>query len=619
MMPPKSWTRTSTRHWQRNILWYAVAAGLTGAAWLLLALVPQLRVAPFMLFVLSVAFIARFGGVGPSILACVVSVLVVSLGFLDSGRSMPLQTAHLVRIVMFVVTTLLIVQLARQHSSAQVVTVAMRDRFASIVESSEDAILSKDLNGIVASWNPAAEKLYGYTAAEVVGKHVSLLAPPEKVGEIDDIMKQLRAGQKVGRFQTERVRKDGRRLTVLLCVSPVHDAEGNVVGGSALAHDITAQVAMQRELERAQQELALAYARLRLAQTAAHIGTWEWDVESGKVVWSAELEQLHGLKPGAFGGAFQDWLNTVHPEDRETVQKQVVASLQDEAPYDVEYRAVRSDGSVFWVTARGRVFRDQGGAPVKMTGILLDVDARKEAEEKLRRTEKLAATGRLAASIAHEINNPLEAIVNLVYLAKSDATLPPATLRYLELADKELARVAHLAKQTLGYYRDPSAATPLRVSLVLDEVLALYGRRLESKDISLQKEDCSDSEVIGFEGEIRQLFSNLVANAIDALPAHGRLRVRVAATRPSSGRTGVRVTVADNGCGMRREVLARIFEPFYTTKDETGVGLGLWLSQSIAEKHGGRIQVRSSARNGSSGTVFSVFLPHRPAELVRAA
>jgi PAS domain S-box-containing protein len=591
---------------------YGLALLFTLLAVAFVELAPFLRTAPFIVMVSAVALSAWYAGFGPALFSAALSIVLIDFFVLEPRFSLGLATTRdYVRIGEFFFVSLLVAQLARQRFRAERAERDVRQRLAAIVEGSEDSILSKDRKGIITSWNAAAERLYGYTPQEVIGRHVSILAPPEKADEIDLIMARILRGEQVGHLQTERIRKDGTRLTVWLSVSPIRDENGIIIGASALTHDVTAQVHVEKRLSGTQRELAAAYERLQLAQQAARVGAWEWNMDTGTVTWSPELERIHGFPLGSFGGTFEDWLQTVHPEDRDVVRKQVLASVQQGGQYDIEYRSVRPDGSVYWTAARGKVFYDPDGRPQRLAGVCMDIDQRKADEENMKQTEKLAATGRLAASIAHEINNPLESVVNLVYLAQLDPSLSLAGRQYLALADKELGRVAHLAKQTLGFYRDSSVPVRLRVSHVLDEVLELYARRLESKEIVATKNYSGESEITAFEGEIRQLFSNLITNAIDALPPYGQLRIRVcrASDWRDSGRPGVRVTVADSGTGIPQELRGKIFEPFFTTKKDVGTGLGLWLSRSIVEKHGGYIRVRSSAAPGHSGAVFTVFLP----------
>jgi signal transduction histidine kinase len=251
--------------------------------------------------------------------------------------------------------------------------------------------------------------------------------------------------------------------------------------------------------------------------------------------------------------------------------------------------------------------RNAKGQIVGASAIARDISAQKRAEEALRRNEKLATAGRLAASIAHEINNPLEAVTNLIYLARHDPANAPG---HLEMAERELERVAHIARQTLGFVRESSVATPLDVGSLLDEVLRLYSSKLLKKRIEVQKR-FRGAAIRAYGGELRQLFSNLIVNAVEAMDPGGLLwlRVRPGQEYADGGRRGVRVLIADNGSGISGEHLDHLFEPFYTTKKDAGTGLGLWLSLGIVRKHGGSIRVRTRVQAGKSGTMFSIFLP----------
>jgi PAS domain S-box-containing protein len=250
-----------------------------------------------------------------------------------------------------------------------------------------------------------------------------------------------------------------------------------------------------------------------------------------------------------------------------------------------------------------------------------DVSARRQAEEALRKTEKLAAVGRLAASIAHEINNPLEAVTNLLYLARTDASLDDETRHYLEQADSELERITHLARQTLGFYRDSTAPICFEPSALIDSVLALYAHRFRARKVRLVAQLQKAPPIFAFAGEFRQVLSNLVTNALDAMAdlntvngQGGVLTVRARHTR-ERGRDGVRITIADTGSGITADRIDRIFDAFFTTKKDTGTGLGLWLTREIVQKHEGRIHVRSHIGPNHNGTVFIIFWPTRPVSL----
>ena len=232
-----------------------------------------------------------------------------------------------------------------------------------------------------------------------------------------------------------------------------------------------------------------------------------------------------------------------------------------------------------------------------------------QAEQALRQSEKLAVAGRLAASITHEINNPLEAVTNLLYLIETSDSLEDIK-KYVALASDELKRVAEITAHTLNFHRQPIHPVVVSVADILESVLTLYRQRLKSAGISVERDYDNAPPVFGMSGELRQLFANLIGNAADAMKTGGLLKLRVRNVTGGQGRkAGVRVTVADSGCGINPEHLRKIFEPFFSTKGNMGTGLGLWVSASIVEKHDGKIQVRSWNEGVRCGTVFSVFLP----------
>jgi len=265
--------------------------------------------------------------------------------------------------------------------------------------------------------------------------------------------------------------------------------------------------------------------------------------------------------------------------------------------------------------------------------VIVDTTQRRNSEDALRKTEKLAAVGRLAASIAHEINNPLEAVTNLLYLIRLQDSLSPDTKHYVDLAQHEVARVSEIAQQTLRFYRQSTLPITAKVSELLDSVLTLHQGRVNSLQVEVQRFYEPDVELFCFAGELRQLFANLIGNALDAMmPGPGRLVLSVRRSRSwrDANVEGVRVSVMDTGCGMSVEVLSRIFEPFFTTKEATGTGLGLWVSDEIVRKHHGQIHIRSRVvedgqNNGNrrSGTIFMLFFPavradEKPVESVQA-
>jgi PAS domain S-box-containing protein len=324
--------------------------------------------------------------------------------------------------------------------------------------------------------------------------------------------------------------------------------------------------------------------------------------------WNRAAQALYGYSASEVVGT--SWALAFPPERALEFQDNLGHLLRGE-PMAYKTERLRKDGSRVSVLLSLSPLRDEKGHVVGASAIARDITAQLQAEEAMRRNEKLANAGRLTAVIAHEINNPLEAVTNLLYLARQD---PKRSDQHLKMAEREVQRIAEIVQQTLGFVRDLSDAAPVSVSATLDEVVQVYLARLNSKNIHTEIEFSDDDTVHGFGGELRQLFSNLVANAIDALDEGGRLRLRVTRiSAVSNGRQpGVRVLVADNGSGIRLEDRGRIFEPFFTTKRDSGTGLGLWLSEGIVRRHGGRIRLRTSTRSGRSGTAFSIFLPQAP-------
>ena len=357
------------------------------------------------------------------------------------------------------------------------------------------------------------------------------------------------------------------------------------------------------ELQRVSRELREAD-RLKdtlVAQNAAQIGDWSWNIATGKTVWSEAVESMHGLAPGTHKGRIESALATIHPDDRELVQAALDRAMETDE-YEVEYRTVRADNTLSWTAARGKVLRDAQGKPERMLGICMDVTGRKANEEALLRAEKLAAAGRLAATVAHEIDNPLEAVMNLIFLAR---TAGGDNRPLLEMAERELARVAAIAKQTLGFYRDTSSPTDVSVAEVVNNVLDNYGGKIDSRKLEVETTISSDAVLHIRRGDLHQIISNLLANAIDASPLNGDIQIRVQRDEAAS----ISIEIADQGPGIPEELSKRIFEPFFTTKKDIGTGLGLWVSKRLVEQFGGALTFESDASPHAHGTCFRITLP----------
>jgi PAS domain S-box-containing protein len=348
-----------------------------------------------------------------------------------------------------------------------------RFHLAAIIESADDAIISKNLQGIVSSWNGAAGRIFGYTAEEMIGQPILRLIPEALHYEEEAILRKIRAGERIDHYETTRIRKNSELIEVSVTISPIRDAAGRVIGASKIVRDI-------------------------------------------------------------------------------------------------------SD--------------------------------RKRMEQVLIQAEKLAVTGRMAAAVAHEINNPLESLMNLIFLARQNTPAEGKAHRYLLTAESELERVAHIARQTLGYYRDTGKPVAVRLHDLVETVLAVYQTRLLGGAIFVDRRFEDSQEIVVSKGEMIQVFSNIIANAVDAMTEGGALHISTHQVTGPNG-DGIQTIIRDEGAGIEQDHLDKIYQPFFTTKGDRGTGIGLWVVKELVEKRGGRISIASSSEKGNSGTSVTIFLP----------
>jgi PAS domain S-box-containing protein len=430
---------------------------------------------------------------------------------------------------------------------------------------------------------------------------------PESLARLEAVVAECIATGRSYEIDTKmHLPSSGRVVWFATRGEAVFGDDGTVVGLRGTVRDIT-----DRKL--AEEALRSSEARLQLALESACLGTWSYDASTDISTGDATMQRMFGSSRAS--GDFRYWIGFVHPEDRQAVGEEFRAAIAGEAPYESEYRIVRpTDGEVRCIRSRGRIVVEQG-RPLRMVVVVEDITDRKRTEAALLRTEKLAAVGRLASSIAHEINNPLEAVTNLVYLAKSNA-LSSDTLKYLDMVEHELHRVSAITSQTLRFHKQSTRPIEVTWDDLVDNALGILRSRIVNANVTVEKRNTARRPVLCFDGEVRQVVCNLLINAVDAMhPAGGRLLLRGREGHdPETGRPGTIFTIADTGTGMPPEVLSRIFEPFYTTKGDAGTGLGLWVSKEIVERHQGRLHVRSCQRTGHSGTVFTLFLPFEAAE-----
>jgi PAS domain S-box-containing protein len=304
------------------------------------------------------------------------------------------------------------------------------------------------------------------------------------------------------------------------------------------------------------------------------------------------------------------WRMVQHPDHVDRVVESVRRSWITGEPWEDTFPIRGKDGEYRWFLSRALPIRDATGQIVRWFGTNTDITERKQAEDALVKSERLAAMGRLAGIIAHEINNPLEAISNAFYLLRDHPSLDEEARYYARLASDEVARIAHITKQTLSFYRESQQSVAVALPEILDNVLELQSRRLHLNGVSVEKRYRAAGVVQGFPVELKQVFLNIIGNAIQAMPAGGRLRIQLYESGDRrNGRSGLRVSVYDTGMGIRPDHAKRIFEPFFSTKETKGTGLGLWISRGIIQKYEGNIRFRSMRVGDGHITCFSVFIP----------
>jgi PAS domain S-box-containing protein len=380
---------------------------------------------------------------------------------------------------------------------------------------------------------------------------------------------------------------------------------GSSSNAEQLAQEITAR---NRQLQSAVDELRVSETRFRKLSESGVVGIIRADAHGSIIDANDAFLTMLGYTRQDMNNGQIVWDEITPPEwdeaDRHAAEQ--LTRTGRIVPFEKEY--VGKDGRHVPVLI-GAALVNSGSHEAIV--LVLDLTERKRAELALRNSEKLATIGRLAGTVAHEINNPLDAVSNLLFLIHNDPELSPSSREYSRLASEEVSRVGQICRQMLGFYRESTTPVSVDVTSVLESVMSLYKRKVQTQNIRVETRFRYPGAVLGFPGEMRQLFSNLFVNALEATGANGRvaLRTQVARDWQYPARVGVRIWIHDTGSGIDPRVMANLFEPFFTTKGEKGTGLGLWVSRGIVEKHGGFVRVRTSTRSGSSGTSFMIFLP----------
>ncbi len=465
--------------------------------------------------------------------------------------------------------------------------------------------------GVAVSQDPGCEVVTGNAALNEIlgaelGENISLAGlgadkrsfrmyqdGRELIGKDLPLPRAVATGQQLGSVEIEVRHRSGSISHLLASASPLRDAAGAVRGAVGAFFDVTGRKQME-DLLRERADL------LELATEAIMVR----DLNGLLLFWNSGAEALYGWKRDeVLGKPIHQLLKTRFP----VTDTEIESALASDGSWEGNLTQVTRDGEELVVASR-LALKARGDAVLEINR---DITAQLQAEDALRKAERLAAMGRVAGIIAHEINNPLEAISNTFFLLRDHPSLDEEARHYAQMGEEEMLRLSHITRQTLGFYRESKHPVDVSIAQLLDDILELQLRRLEFNKVAVEKRYSSRGMVQGFPVELKQVFLNLIGNAVQAMPDGGRLRLHVfGSLRRADRQAGTCVCVCDTGIGIDAEHARHLFEPFFTTKSAKGTGLGLWISKGIIQKYGGTISFRSIRRPGNNITCFRIFLPH---------
>lgn len=472
-----------------------------------------------------------------------------------------------------------------------------------VVEQNPASIFVTDKDGIIEYINPAFEKLVGYSSRESIGKSAGFF----KSGVHDkDFYKELWSTISSGdiwRGDICNKKKNGSLFWSLQVISPIKDETGSVTHYISVKVDDTKRMEAEKALKESEE-------RLLLAQNTAQLGSWDWNVISGEIVWSDNMFNVLGIEKDGIVPSYDLFINHVHSEDRDKVNNAVNRSLELGEPYDVEHRVSLPDGVVKHIHETGMVYYENE-KPIRMIGVAQDITERKRTEEELYKGQKLESLGVLAGGIAHDFNNLLTIIQGNISVAMMDMEPEHKAIKTLEKSINATTRAGELTSQLLSFSKGNKPVKKIiNLKNILNESVSmvLSGRNTEYIcNISSELNNVNADQ-----GQISQVLNNILINAVQAMPKGGTITINADNYEVTGQASGdllpgiyAKLTIADQGYGMSEKVMSKIFDPYFTTKDE-GNGLGLASSYSIIKKHDGTINVESEE---GVGTLFTVLLP----------
>ena len=486
-----------------------------------------------------------------------------------------------------------------------------RNSLHTTLHSIGDAVIVCDPRGNITLFNRTAEDVTGWNAKDAIGQHLDkvfvIVNETTRASVESPVSTVLSSGQIVGLANhTVLIRRDGSEISIDDSGAPIRDEKNSMIGVVLVFRDIEERRKAERELSlrNAELESLLAHSPagfasfdrdhrfVRVNRTLAEIDGTAEDAHLGKTV-SEVVPQMTAVFSSILDHVFEKGVS---------VQREFTGETELDPGIERQ-----------WLTWFYPVFTAESREPVLVGAIVLDTTERWHAQKALVRNEKLAAVGQLAASIAHEMNNPLSSVTNLLYLIACDDTLNESTRAFVDRAGVELDRVSKIATQTLRFARRTVAPAQINIEEIVNGLILLFGGRLTQNHVSTFLRKRKVSNFYGYSSEIMQLLTNLLSNAIDAIGESGKITIAIQDSRDwRTSAPCVAVSVADSGPGIAPQYREKIWEPFFTTKSETGTGLGLWLVEETVRKNGGSIHMRTASSTARHGTVFRLLLPFQP-------
>ncbi len=464
-----------------------------------------------------------------------------------------------------------------------------RNRLAAIVESTQDAIISINNEGIITSWNKSAQHMYGYKASEATGKSIYILIPDHLVREEERLLKDVREGKKLNIYETVRVKKNGEHILISLSISPIKDGHGKVIGASKIARDITAQKKYERSLKESEE-------RLRVALHAGQIGVWDWDIVQNKLKWTDKVYEIHEVDPKKFKVSYETFREFIHPDDRVYTKSKITEALSGNEDFSAEFRIITPKGKVKWVATKAIITYAKDSKPLRMLGATLDITQQKQLEQDKSDFLSMAS---------HELKTPLTSLkmfIDLLFREIDNGNLEKKKYFAKRIMD-QASRLTELTNDLLDVSRIETGKLSLNIEkFSINELVGdtVEGIQATTKKHKIIIKENGRVEVNADRYRIYQVLVNLLTNAVKYSPNGKVIIVEI-----KQDERNVIVSVKDNGRGIAKEQHKRIFERLYQVTDPEektfpGLGLGLFISKEIVARHKGSIWLKSAKGKGAT-------------------